>query len=183
MSGAQPLATERLALTPIGLEDAPRIAALCNNWNVARWLARVPYPYLLADADAFCRLVRESSAGGRDLVWAIRPKTDPGLVGIVSVTGLQGAEPELGYWLGEPYWGARLMSEAAAAATNAFFSTCAHSRLYSGAFIGNEASLRIQMGLGFRETGRGLRYCLARNADIEHIFTQLERAAWRGVSA
>jgi len=180
MTGAQPLGSERLALTGLGPDDAPRIAALCNNWNVARWLARVPYPYLIADAERFCRLVADSVAAGRDLVWAIRQREDSALIGIVSVTGLQSAEPELGYWLGELYWGRGLMGEAAACATGAFFRQAAHARLFSGAFVGNNASLRIQQRLGFHETSRGRRYCLARDADIEHIFTALDRSAWRG---
>lgn len=183
MGAPPPLESERLALTAIGPEDALRITALCNNWNVSRWLARAPYPYLLEDAEAFCRLVADTAPAGRDAVWAIRLKGEKGLIGVISVTGLKSDEPELGYWLGEPYWGHRLMSEAAGAVVADFFARGRHATLHSGAFTGNEASLRIQYRLGFQDTATGVRWCLARSADVEHIFTRLTRTAWQARAA
>jgi len=41
----QILTTPRLRLRPLRPADAPRVQALCGNWNVARMLARVPHPY------------------------------------------------------------------------------------------------------------------------------------------
>ena len=40
----QELTTARLRLRPIRPGDARPLQALCNNWNVARMLSRVPYP-------------------------------------------------------------------------------------------------------------------------------------------
>ena len=40
----QELITTRLRLRPIRRNDALRVQALCNNWDVARMLSRVPYP-------------------------------------------------------------------------------------------------------------------------------------------
>lgn len=175
MSGAPLLETERLVLTDVEQGDAVRIAVLCNNWRVARWLARVPYPYELDDARAFCSLVAQTTRTGGDLVWAIRLQGERPLLGVISVTGLHGDTPELGFWLGEPFWGRGFMGEAAAAAVAAFFQRCAHPQLYCGAFAGNEASLRIQARLGFQEIGSGLRYCLARGEDVEHVFMRRAR--------
>lgn len=169
------LETERLVLTSVEPEDALRIAVLCNNWRVARWLARVPYPYELEDARAFCGLVAQTTRSGSDLVWAIRLQGEKPLLGVISVTGLHAEVPELGFWLGEPFWGQGFMGEAAAAAVAGFFRLCAHPDLYCGAFAGNEASLRIQARLGFQKTGSGLRYCLARGEDVEHVFTRRRR--------
>ena len=42
--------TERLTLRPAWAEDAPALAAAIGHEEVARMLARVPYPYTLADA-------------------------------------------------------------------------------------------------------------------------------------
>lgn len=178
MTGPAPLLTERLRLNAIRRDDAARLAVLCNNWNVARWLARVPFPYLLEDGIAFCNLIEETAPAGQDLVWAIRRREETNLMGLISVTNLHGEEPELGYWLGQPFWGQRLMSEAAKAVVQVFFARTAHPRLYSGAFVGNEASLRIQAALGFTETGLGRRWCMARGEDIAHHFLVLERTVW-----
>lgn len=178
MPGPEPLLTERLSLNSIRREDAPRITLLCNNLDVARWLARVPFPYQLEDGVAFCNLIEETAHTGQDLIWAIRRRDEANLLGIISVTNLHSQEPELGYWLGQPYWGQRLMSEAAQAAVSAFFSRTAHPRLHSGAFEGNEASMRIQYALGFVNVGRGMRWCLARGDDAAHDFMVLERGDW-----
>jgi RimJ/RimL family protein N-acetyltransferase len=183
MVGLPLLQTERLLLSDILPDDAVRIAVLCNNWRLARWLSRVPYPYELEDAQSFCALVAQTTKSGADLVWGIRLQGEKPLLGVISVTGLHGAEPELGYWLGEPFWGNGFMSEAAAAAVDAFFQGCAHRELLSGAFTGNEASLRIQARLGFRTTGGGQRYCLARGEDVEHVFTRLRREEWSAQQA
>ena len=43
--------TARIALRPFTAEDAPRVAALLENSNVARSTALVPHPYTLADAE------------------------------------------------------------------------------------------------------------------------------------
>ncbi|MCA6272791.1 MAG: GNAT family N-acetyltransferase, partial [Phenylobacterium sp.] len=47
------LETPRLQLRSLRLSDAPRIAALCADFEVARTTARIPHPYTLADAEAF----------------------------------------------------------------------------------------------------------------------------------
>ena len=38
------ITTDRLILRPLAAEDAQPIASLVGNWNVARWLAQVPFP-------------------------------------------------------------------------------------------------------------------------------------------
>lgn len=177
-AGAPALVTARLTLNAVKAGDAPRFAALANNWNVARWLARLPYPYTLDHARAFCEIVARTAKTGQDFIWAIRELSDGGPLGVISVGGLSEEKPELGYWLGEPYWGRGLMSEAARAVVDAFFTRTAHGALYSGAFVGNEASWRIQLKLGFRETGRHRRWCLARGADLDHLDSALTRADW-----
>lgn len=175
----EPLLTERLWLNAIRRDDAARLTLLCNNWNVARWLARVPFPYRLEDGVAFCNLIEETAPAGQDMVWAIRRHNETNLLGLISITNLHTDAPELGYWLGQPFWGLRLMSEAAAAIVAVFFAQTAHPRLHSGAFVGNEASLRIQFALGFTQTRMGERWCVALGEDVPHHFTILERSVWQ----
>jgi len=166
--------TARLRLRPLTPEDAARIAALCADPEVSRWLARVPHPYALADAEAFLMSVAENG----DRTWAIASPGE-GLVGVVGIDGPDG-NLELGYWLGRPYWGRGWMSEAARAAVDAAFAEGAGA-LQSGAFEGNHASLAIQARLDFREIGRRLVYSAARGAEALHIDTTLTRAEWEAM--
>ena len=40
-----PLVTERLSLRPLQADDAAALHRLVNDWEVAKTLARVPFPY------------------------------------------------------------------------------------------------------------------------------------------
>jgi RimJ/RimL family protein N-acetyltransferase len=46
--------TNRLTLRPAWPEDAAELAAAIDHEAVTRMLSRVPYPYTLSDAEAFC---------------------------------------------------------------------------------------------------------------------------------
>ena len=83
----------------------------------------------------------------------------------------------LGYWLGEPFWGAGLMSEAARAFVAHFFAMKPDDVLYSGAFSENAASLRIQEKLGFRRDGGNMFYSRPRDGEFPHVRPRLPRAA------
>ena len=58
-------------------------------------------------------------------------------------------EPELGYWIGKPYWGRGLMPEAAGALLRHAFLDCGYSKVWCGYYEGNEKSKRVQQKLGF----------------------------------
>jgi RimJ/RimL family protein N-acetyltransferase len=102
--------TPRLRLRAPRRSDAARIAALCSDFDVARTTARLPHPYSLADAEAFL-----ASGDGLDPGLEARfalEHPEEGLVGILSFFGEPAPGTEIGYWLGRPYWGAGLMTEA-----------------------------------------------------------------------
>jgi RimJ/RimL family protein N-acetyltransferase len=135
--------TERLTLRPLTPEDAGDIAAALADWNVARWLTRVPHPY--APADAVWFLGHPVSHG------AFAIETNGRFVGVVHI----GATGELGYWLAPACHGQGLMTEAAHAAVDAHFAQ-GGSDLTSGYHIGNDASAKVLEKLGFRVTGHTL---------------------------
>ena len=57
------IATGRLVIRPPGEADRHDIVAEVNDFAVARMLAKVPYPYRLADADAFLRSIAQDDRG------------------------------------------------------------------------------------------------------------------------
>jgi len=170
------LRTSRFVLRPSELGDAEPIARYLNNFEVSGNLARVPFPYHLADAQAWLRTRRpdlppEATNFAIDL-------PDQGLVGQVGFhQGPHG--PIIGYWLGQPFWGQGIMTEAVIACLDWLFSVSAEPVVYSGVFHFNAASLAIQTKLGFTQTGRSSLLCLARGAEVEHIDTKLTRSVWK----
>lgn len=169
------LHTERLVLRPPRDADAALIARYLNDFAVAGNLARVPFPYRLADAEAWLR-TRKPHMPADQVNFAI--EMDSTYIGQVGFhPGPIG--PVIGYWLGKPFWGRGIMSEAAAASLDWFFGTTNAPIVHSGVFHFNAASLAIQKKLGFTETGRSSLLCLARGAEVEHIDTQLTQTAWK----
>jgi RimJ/RimL family protein N-acetyltransferase len=170
------LSTARLILRPPVVTDAPLIARYLNDIEVSGNLARVPFPYFLSDAEAWIRTRRRDMAV-EEANFAIEAKGQ-GYVGHVGFhPGPQG--PVLGYWLGKPFWGQGIMTEAAGATIDWFFAACGAPVIYSGVFHFNQASLAIQHKLGFTETGRSSLLCLARGVEVAHIDTKLARDAWK----
>lgn len=170
------LHTSRLLLRPAQPNDAEPIARYLNDFAVAGNLARVPFPYHLSDAKAWLR-TRRANLPIEETNLAIDLPGE-GLIGHVGFhKGAAG--PIIGYWLGQPFWNRGIMSEAVAASIGWFFDATHHDTLHSGVFHFNRASLAIQTRLGFTETGRSTLLCLARDAEVEHIDTQLTRSVWK----
>jgi RimJ/RimL family protein N-acetyltransferase len=108
------LHTRRLHLRPPRESDADRLYALFNNWEVMRWLSSPPWPYTLDDARAFVRSRKNGDGGAMGGAITL----DGELIGIADLIVKPASTVQrergysLGYWLGEPYWGNGLMTEA-----------------------------------------------------------------------
>ena len=164
--------TERLILRPAEMTDAAAIAAGLGDFEVARWLARVPFPYDLEEAERFLNWEKAQRHFGEDRVFVI---DQDGFIGLVSLRG-RGEAPILGYWLARACWGRGLMSEAVGAVIAETFADGAISEIRSGVFDGNDRSLAIQLRFGFEILGRSRQHNLALQRDLDHIDTILTRA-------
>lgn len=165
------LTTKRLLLRPPLAGDGAAIVAALGDWEVTRWLARVPFPYRLEDAVRFLDWERLERPRSRNRVFGIDRN---GLIGMISLRDY-GPTPVLGYWLVRAEWGRGYMGEAAEALIEASFDDPAVMALHSGVFEGNERSLAIQRRFGFEITGRSRQHNLALGRDLAHIDTILTR--------
>jgi RimJ/RimL family protein N-acetyltransferase len=160
------ITTPRLRLIPVTKADPAEVVAGIGNYDVARWLGRVPYPYGPDDARAFIEANRELA--GR--VWFI---TDAdGLVGGISI------DRELGYWLARDAWGNGYATEAGDAVIDAHFADPHAGELISGHYPGNNRSAAVLKKLGFRYTGRRPVKSAALAQTVESHELRLSRADW-----
>lgn len=157
--------TERLTLRPFRDEDAARVADLIGNLSVSRWLTRVPHPYTCEDARSFF----EDTADEPN-VMAITLSGD--VIGGCTIT------EELGYWLGEPFWGKGYASEATTALVGRYFDE-SDATLQSGYMTGNAASARILTKLGFKPARVEEAQCRALNAAVSLQKMTLSADGWR----
>jgi RimJ/RimL family protein N-acetyltransferase len=96
---------------------------------------------------------------GRDHVYAI-DLTGEGLIGCIGAHARRTGDVEFGYWIGRPFWGRGLATEAACAVAE---EARALGSLRAGHFVDNPASGRVLEKAGFRYTGAvELRFSLAR---------------------
>jgi len=167
----QTLRTARLTLAPPRLEDLPELVPLADNENVTRWTARMPYPYGHADGVAF---IEKIAASGSEKPYAVRNE-DGAFIGVVSLM-FHDERPEVGYWLGEPYWGRGYASEALGALVGAARAAGLAPALAAKALADNRASLRVLEKQGFRRVREVVDDC-GRHKDrlIVHLELEFER--------
>jgi RimJ/RimL family protein N-acetyltransferase len=86
--------------------------------------------------------------------------------------------PELGYWLGVPYWNKGYATEALHALIDYAFTDLSHEALQAGARVTNPASRRVLEKCGFQWTGVGLYRInsIKSSAPIDRF--RLERSIW-----
>ncbi len=163
--------TQRLLLRWPMPTDRTAIAAIVGDWQVARSLSRVPHPYSEADADFFLEEIVP-----KEWVWAIEHEESAQFIGVVGLTPEPGSKiAELGYWLARPFWGQGIATEAAKAVIDYGFQTLALPFILSGYFEQNPSSGRVLKKLGFVETGKSMRPCMAVGHDVPSIEMRLDQ--------
>jgi RimJ/RimL family protein N-acetyltransferase len=155
--------TKRLTLRPGWPEDAPALAQAIGHEAVAAMLARVPWPYGVADAEAFLALPRAA----HDPNFLIEAMEDgaPQLVGGIELMR-SGDVHELGYWLTPGAWGRGYATEAGRAVLHIARHGLGLRKVVSSHALDNPASGKVLRKLGFREVGRAARHSVARGRDM-----------------
>ena len=146
-----PLETTRLLLRPLTIEDADQVQELFPQWEIVRHLnAIVPWPYPPDGAYTFFRDVAlPAMARGDEWIWTLRLKSDP--TRVIGSIGLKRSDDEnRGFWLGLPWHGQGLMTEAADAVTDFWFDELKFPALRVPKAIANTASRRVSEKQGMR---------------------------------
>jgi RimJ/RimL family protein N-acetyltransferase len=172
------IATERLFLRPHRLSDADAIARSLSDFKVARMLARVPQPYDRQDALDWLVLQASGLLPGWTVAITTNEDVHLGAVGLEH----RGGQWHLGYWLNRFHWDRGYMTEAVAAVLERFFRRMPETEVRAGAFADNLASLNVQRKLGFRISGAGEMFSLARNRMVPLIETTLRPEDFRSPS-
>lgn len=143
--------TRRLALRSPGARDIARLSELANDAAIARMTLRLPHPYALSDAEAFVAQV-DSQNPERSRTFVIEHE-DHGTVGVIGLFEADDPAPEVGYWIGRPFWGRGYATEALEGALGWAGREWKRRALTSGHFTDNPASGRVLEKAGFLYTG------------------------------
>jgi RimJ/RimL family protein N-acetyltransferase len=171
------LETDRLLLRAPRFEDAKAIAALANDLRIAENMLRIPHPYALADAENF---IAGANATGDEIAFLI---TTHGarVLGTCGISKLDSGDPEIGYWLGVPFWGRGYATEAARAVIDHAFGDLGCAAMLGRARVSNPASRRVLEKCGFQWIGVGLYRipALASSAPADRF--RLDRSLWASI--
>lgn len=136
------------------LADAPALAKLINNKKVQDNLRDgLPFPYGEEDAKVFLSAVLASDPD-QNLAFAI--EADGKLIGSISATrcaNIHFRTAELGYYLGEPYWGRGFATEAVRQICDYIYRNTDIIRIFAEPFAYNTASCRVLEKAGFQLEG------------------------------
>jgi RimJ/RimL family protein N-acetyltransferase len=144
------LETERLILRPLELGDAKRIQELFARWEIVRLLnAKVPWPF---PEDGALENIRDTALPaverGEAWDWTLRLKAEPET--IIGRIGLYLGENNRGFWMGLPWQGQGLMTEAVVAVTDFWFEVLGFLVLRVPKAVENIGSRRISEKTGMR---------------------------------
>lgn len=147
---------EHIHLTPIKHSDASRLAESLNDPVFYHQTCSIPYPYTLADANAFISAVQvfeNQNKVQRD--WVVRDKHDHliGGIGLLFGHGINAHRSEMGFWLSKEYWNKGIMTEVVKCFTNWNLSETKLVRLEAFVFKDNLASCRVLEKAGFEKEG------------------------------
>jgi RimJ/RimL family protein N-acetyltransferase len=137
-------------MRPWRLADALALPELANDIDVARYLPpRFPSPYRLHDAQTW---IRNNLDADPTLLFAI--ECDGALTGSIGlylgeIESGRGGTAAIGYWLGKPFWGRGIVSDAVTAVSAYAFGELRVRRLCASVVAANVASARVLLKTGF----------------------------------
>ncbi|HEY9386599.1 MAG TPA: GNAT family N-acetyltransferase [Nitrososphaeraceae archaeon] len=139
-------------LREVSINDAQHITNLMN-YNISKYLYDVPNPYSVEDALNFIKSAHSDFNSLRALHFAIEYKEDkselsnnPLLVGAISLKNIDlvNKKANLGYWIGEQYWGRGIATECVGLIIDyAFSDELELEEVSAYVFPENKASIRV----------------------------------------
>lgn len=141
-------------LRPWRMEDVPALASTLSNEKILRNLRDgLPYPYTEKDAAAYLSAVLAAPA---EELFAFAITVEGKVVGNITAErqrNIHRQTAELGYYLGEAFWGRGIMTSAVRQICHDVFAESDILRIFAQPFAENIASCRVLEKAGFTQEG------------------------------
>jgi RimJ/RimL family protein N-acetyltransferase len=128
--------------------DVESVARYANNRKI--WINlrdRFPHPYTAHHARLF---IRQALTTEPETSFAIEVGGEAaGSIGFMLNPDVERVSAEIGYWLGEPFWGRGIATEAVMAVTRYAIEAHGLTRVYALPFASNTASRRVLEKAGY----------------------------------
>lgn len=145
------LATERLLLRKLTLDDAPEIFFLRSDPAVLRYLGREP-AIDVQEAENFIKTVTANLDNNEGIIWGITEKNESSkIIGTICYWNItkEHYRTEIGYALHPAYWGKGIMKEAIKSVLEYGFGHAGFHSVEARLSSGNRASAAVLEATGF----------------------------------
>ena len=161
------LHTDRLILRKaISGQEKISLVSQVGDWEVVKWLANVPYPYIYDDLEDYL-LISDSNQFDLNIFLGNQ------LIGRVGLTLDGDNYYDLGYWIGKDYWGKGYATESSKYLLEYALGKLDSPKIKSGYFIDNLPSGNVLKKLGFKEVGIEKRYSDSHKKEMEMMLVVL----------
>ncbi|HSB11956.1 MAG TPA: GNAT family N-acetyltransferase [Blastocatellia bacterium] len=128
--------------------DEDSLVRHANNRSVWRNLRDAfPHPYTLSNAKHWIQIANPTTPITNFAI--VVDDSAVGAIGLALKEDVFRRSAEIGYWLGEEYWGRGIVTEAVRAVTDYAFATFDLCRVYAGVFEWNLGSMRVLEKAGY----------------------------------
>lgn len=134
--------------------DKADLAKVLNNQNVQNYLRDgLPFPYTENDAEEYIKSMLDADKS-KTFAFAITVEDKViGSVAVLRCENIHSRIAEIGYYIGEPYWGNGYATIAVRQACRYVFENSDIIRIFAVTFSHNTGSCRVLEKAGFRYEG------------------------------
>lgn len=136
------------------IEDKERLAQMLNNKNVLKNLREgPPYPYTVNDAEEY---ISSMLSADKTKTFAFAVTLNDAVIGSAGAfrrDNIHFRTAEIGYYIGEPYWGNGFTTSAVKQVCKHIFDNTDIIRIFAEPFSYNTASCRVLEKAGFQFEG------------------------------
>ena len=168
-------------LRPWKASDINSLIKYANNWNIAKNLTnQFPHPYTIQDGKAF---IEYATKDDPIHIFAIEVNQEAvGGIGIHPQSDIFIKNAELGYWLGEPFWGYGIVSKAIKQIIQFGFSAFDIERIFARPYGTNFASQKILEKNNFLLEGRYNNILYKNGEYLDELIYAIRRYNWENTN-
>lgn len=136
--------------------DAKSLTEHINNKKIIKNLSNnISYPYKIKKAEEWIKLSQKKYRKKNPEFFSFGIEIDKKIVGGIGFHKInpEHHNAEMGYWLGEEYWGKGIMTKVTKEVVKYGFKKFKFKRIYAGVFSFNKPSMRVLEKAGFKFEG------------------------------
>ena len=161
--------TPRLIIKKPKISDKKILIKHLSNWEVIKWLKRIPFPYLLEDADWWINIHTKEKNNLEYNIYL----NDELIGGIGFKISEDSKDYIIGYWLAHEKWGRGYMTESCKHFLDHMIKNLQIKKIKASYFEDNKASAMLLKKFDFKIVGNSKHFSFTRNKKISHIDLEL----------